>query len=330
MSYANAREPLKLARALAVVLGLAYAGALFAGRLAFFDNLSNFPVHFGIAFLACAALFAALKSRSWALACCGAAALAFAPVVPWYFGQAAVPGDAKRQFAKFFVSNVYYANGEHERLRQRIAEENPDLVGLVEVTSTWIGKLESLRADYPYHFEVPDERFVGLALYSRLPLADARVLDLGLPSTPAIAATVKTQAGEIELILVHPVPPLNAEFIRQRNEQILSVSRVRRARPGSQLVLAGDLNITMWNDGYRPLAETGGLAERARRPWRRADVAFHPADRRADRPYPRNPRRRIARIPRPSRRRLGSPANFGGVQPALIAIACHARSRHAC
>ena len=258
MSSGNGRKLLKLARASAVLLGLAYVAAQFAVGVALLDNLSNFPVHFAAGFLACAALFAALKSRPWSLACCGAAALAFAPVVPWYFGQAADPGDATRQFAKFFVSNVYFANGEHELLRQRIAEENPDLVGLVEVTSTWIGKLDSLRADYPYHFEVPDERFAGLALYSRLPLSDARVLDLGVPSTPAIAATANTQAGEIEFILVHPVPPLNAELIRQRNEQILSISRYVGAS-GKPAVLAGDLNVTMWNDGYRPLAETGGL-----------------------------------------------------------------------
>jgi endonuclease/exonuclease/phosphatase (EEP) superfamily protein YafD len=258
LSSASGLELLKLARASAVVLGLTYAGASLAGRFAIFDNLSNFPVHFAAGFLAFAILFTALKSRSWALASCGAAALAFAPVVPWYFGPAAAPGDATRQFAKFLVSNVYVANDEHELLRQRIAEENPDLVGLVEVNSTWISKLESLRAGYPYHFEVPDERFVGLALYSRLPLSNPRVLDLGPPSTPAIAATVKTQTGELELILAHPVPPMNAEFIRQRNAQILSISRYV-GTSGKPIVLAGDLNITMWNDGYRPLSETGGL-----------------------------------------------------------------------
>ena len=258
MSSANAREPLKFARALAVVFGLAYAGARFAGSLAFFDNLSNFPVHFGIAFLAFAALFAALKSRSWALACCGAAALAFAPVVPWYIGQAAVSGDAKRHFAKVFVSNVSFANGEHALLSKRIAEENPDLVGLVEVTSAWLGRLELLRADYPYHFEVPDERFAGIAIYSRLPLADARVLDLGLTSTPAIAATVKTQDGEIELILAHPMSPVSAEFVDRRNEQILALANYIAAS-AKPVILAGDLNLTMWNDNYRPLEETGGL-----------------------------------------------------------------------
>jgi endonuclease/exonuclease/phosphatase (EEP) superfamily protein YafD len=258
LSSANGREPLKFARASAIVLGFTYAGASIAGRLAIFDNLSNFPVHFAAGFLAFAVLFAALKSRSWALACCGAAALAFAPVVPWYFGPDAAPGDATRQFAKILVSNVYVANSEHELLRQRIAEENPDLVGLVEVNSTWISKLEPLRAGYPYHFEVPDERFIGLALYSRLPLSNPRALDLGPPSTPAIAATVKTQEGELELILAHPVPPMNAEFIRQRNEQILSISRYV-GTSGKPIVLAGDLNITMWNDGYRPLVDAGGL-----------------------------------------------------------------------
>ena len=104
----------------------------------------------------------------------------------------------------------------------------------------------------------PTSAIVGLALYSRLPLADARVLDLGLPSTPAIAATVKTQTGEIEIILVHPMPPLNAEFIQRRNEQILALAQYVGAS-GKPVVVAGDLNLTMWNDGYRPLAETGGL-----------------------------------------------------------------------
>ena len=250
-------------------------------------------------------------------------------MVPWYIGQAAVPGDAKRQFAKFFVSNVHFSSREHVLLRKRIAEENPDLVGLVEVTSTWIGKLESLRADYPYHFEVPDERFVGLALYSRLPLADARVLDLGLASTPAIAATVETQAGEIELILAHPMAPVSAEFVNRRNEQILALAHYIAAS-GAPVILAGDLNLTMWNDNYRPLVETGGL-QNARDghgvgpTWPSILPIGVPIDHiLATRDVALRDFRVLAR------HRLGSPAHLGGVQPALNAVACHACGRHAC
>ncbi len=241
-----------------MLLGLAYAAAQFAGRVALFDNLSNFPVHFAACFLACAALFLALKSRLWAIASAAAAAVAFAPVVPWYIGPAAPPVDAARPFVTILVSNVNFANHRHEALRQLVADLSPDVVGLVEVTAAWTGKLQTLRSAYPHHLEAPDESYLGLALYSRLPLKDARALDLGLASTPAIAATLVTEAGEIEIVLAHAMSPLSAEFIDRRNEQVLALAQFVGAS-GKPIVLAGDLNLSMWNDGYRPLAETGRL-----------------------------------------------------------------------
>ena len=215
-------------------------------------------MHFAAAFLVFAAALAVLRSRRWALASAAAAALAIAPVVPWYIAAAASAGEAMQPPVKLLVSNVDVANHQHQRLLQRIAEEDPDVVGLVEVNSRWLHRLKALRAAYPYHFEVPDEHYVGLALYSRLPLEDARVLQLSVSSTPAVAATLKTATGDLEFILAHPISPLNAEFIQRRNEQIFALAQYVAAakRP---TVLAGDLNLTIWNRGYRPLAETGGL-----------------------------------------------------------------------
>ncbi|MGH8244286.1 MAG: hypothetical protein ACRETY_13180, partial [Steroidobacteraceae bacterium] len=45
----------RLLQGLALLLGLAYAGARFPAGIALLDNLSNFPAHFAVAFLACAA-----------------------------------------------------------------------------------------------------------------------------------------------------------------------------------------------------------------------------------------------------------------------------------
>ena len=248
----------RLVQGLVVLLGLGYAGTYFGRLHPLLDNLSNFPVHFAAAFLAFAAVLAVLRSRAWAFASAAAAALAVAPVVPWYFAAAALADDVTRPSMKLLVSNVYVSNHQHERLLQRIAEENPDVVGLVEVNARWLHRLKKLRAAYPYHFEVPDEHYVGLALYSRLPLEDARVLQLGRSPTPAVAATLKTAAGDIELILVHPISPLNAEYVQRRDDQILAIAQYVAAEM-SPTVLAGDLNLTMWNRGYRPLAESGGL-----------------------------------------------------------------------
>jgi endonuclease/exonuclease/phosphatase (EEP) superfamily protein YafD len=216
-------------------------------------------VHFGLAFIACAALLAVQRQPAWAAAALAAAALALAPVVPWYFGADAPLADPARPWVKILASNVYYANHQRRRIKDLVAEENPDLVGLVEVSSSWLHALKSLRERYPYHFEVPDENYVGLALYSRLPLENARVLQLpGEQPTPAIAATLKLPGGDIEIVLVHPMSPIGADFVRRRNEQIRALAEYVRAA-GRPLVIAGDFNLTMWNAGYRPLVDVAKL-----------------------------------------------------------------------
>jgi endonuclease/exonuclease/phosphatase (EEP) superfamily protein YafD len=249
----------RLPEACAALFGLAWAGSQVPGPFALLDNLSNFPAHFGFAFLACAGWLAARRRLAFACGSLALAALAIAPVIPWYAREDAAPGDPSRPYVSLLVSNVYYANRQHDRIQRLIAAENPEIVGLVEVDSRWLRELGALRERYPHHFEMEDERHVGLALYSRLPLEDARVLQLpGERSTPAIAATLKAPGGDVEIVLVHPYPPLGAQLIERRNQQIAALAEFARGWQGP-LVMAGDFNVTMWNDGYLPLVEAARL-----------------------------------------------------------------------
>jgi endonuclease/exonuclease/phosphatase (EEP) superfamily protein YafD len=249
----------RLPESLAALLALAYAGAQFPGPFAFLDNLSNFPAHFAAGFLACAGLLAFFRRRAVALGCLALAGIAVAQVAPWYFGADDGPADPARPAVRLLVANVYHVNHDRGPIQRLIAAENPDVVGLIEVSEAWLRGLAPLRALYPHYFEVPNESYVGLALYSRLPLRDARVLRLpDEESSPAIAATLATAAGDVELLLVHPMSPVNAPFIRKRNEQIAALARYVRAARGP-LVMAGDFNLSMWNDGYRPLVDIAGL-----------------------------------------------------------------------
>lgn len=221
------------------------------------DNLSNFPAHFGIAFLASAALLAWRGRRVFAVVAAAAAILAFAPVLPWYLGSGADAPGAPSPHARILFANVYYSNREFDRIRQLVLDEDPDVVGLVEVNERWLQKLGPLRERYPFHFEVPGESHLGLALYSRLPIAGARSIRLG-HGTPVIAATLATPSGEVEILLVHPASPVDAAAIRRRNAQIRALAQHVRDS-GRPTVLVGDLNITMWNAGYRPLEQDAGL-----------------------------------------------------------------------
>lgn len=243
----------------ALALALAFAGAEFHGPFALLDNLSNFPAHFAAAFLACALLLARQRRALPALACLALAALALGRVLPWYFGGQAAAAEAPRAWTRVLLANVNYANRDHGRLLALVEREDPDVVALVEVTGRWLRQLEPLRRAYPHHHEAPGEHAVGLALYSRRPIDRARTLALpGEAISPAIAATLATAAGPVEFVLVHTTAPLGADYIRRRNAQVAALARHARDAP-APVVLAGDLNLTMWNAAYRPLAEVGGL-----------------------------------------------------------------------
>jgi endonuclease/exonuclease/phosphatase (EEP) superfamily protein YafD len=204
-------------------------------------------------------MFAWRRRPAPALACLALTTLALWRVVPWYFDATPASTDPERPYVRLLVSNVHYANRDKESLLALVAQEDPDVVGLIEVNTRWLRRLKRLRARYPHHFEVPDEHFVGLALYSRFPLADARIVPLpGEPSSPAILATLKAPGGDVELVLVHPISPVGSENMRRRNAQIAALAR-HAAAARAPLVLAGDLNLTMWNDAYRPLVDVAGL-----------------------------------------------------------------------
>ena len=244
---------------IAILLALAFAGAQFPGPFAVLDNLSNFPAHFAAAFLAVAALLAWQRRLVAAVACVALAALAIAPVVPWYFGANSAAHDPALPWVRLLVSNVHHSNRDHARLLDLVERENPDVVGLLEVNARWLRELEPLRARYPHRYELPGELYVGLALYSRFPLENAREFRLpGNGSTPAIVATLAAPGGDVEIVLAHPMSPVGAQFIRQRNIQIAALAK-HAAAAQAPLVLAGDLNLTMWNAAYRPLVEVGGL-----------------------------------------------------------------------
>jgi endonuclease/exonuclease/phosphatase (EEP) superfamily protein YafD len=248
----------RLLKGLVAVAGIAWAASQLGASQVLLDNLSNFPPMFAAGFALGALALAALGERRWAAAAALTAALVIAPVVPWYLPREARADEPGAPGIKLLVSNVYFRNYQHKELIRLVHEERPDMIGLVEVTSHWLRKLDALHAEYPYRVAVPDEVYAGVALFSRWPLSDARVLVLGDTHLPAVAATLQAPGGPVEVVVVHPSSPVSQENFELRNRQLRALADYARtaARP---LVVAGDFNVTMWNRHYQPLADVGGL-----------------------------------------------------------------------
>jgi endonuclease/exonuclease/phosphatase (EEP) superfamily protein YafD len=127
----------------------------------------------------------------------------------------------------------------------------------MEVNAKWLENLQWIRGEYSYKFEAPQENYSGLALYSRLPFHDPKIVYFGASATPAIVATFAFGEG-FDLILAHPAPPMDSVRAGLRNLQLSEIADYIAASE-KNVVLAGDLNTTMWSPYYADFANRSML-----------------------------------------------------------------------
>lgn len=76
-----------------------------------------------------------------------------AQVVPWYVASDELSSLEPPSSVKILIANVYMRNLDYERLVQLVEEEQPDILGLMEVDSLWLENLASIRKMYNFGLE---------------------------------------------------------------------------------------------------------------------------------------------------------------------------------
>lgn len=115
------------------------------------------------------------------------------------------PDDAALAIMSF---NVHEGGRPASETLDAIQQAAPEIVCLQELTAAFAADFERrLGARYPYRLFEPRRAVAGIGIASRRPLADARLLDLGLPTLPAAAAAIETGPGRIRIACVHLMPP---------------------------------------------------------------------------------------------------------------------------
>ena len=150
-------------------------------------------------------------------------------------------------------ANVLWSNPRLEAAVDEILAADPDVVVLQEVTDDHEAALDELglAEAYPYRMDTPRRWGAGSLVLSRLPLEDARVLEVGGREMPA--ATLVTANGPVDLVAVHATPPL----IRQPEwrRELSDLEALVRSSPRPLLV--GDFNATADHKAFRDLLAAG-------------------------------------------------------------------------
>lgn len=166
-------------------------------------------------------------------------------------GAAAAP-------VRVLLVNVHTSSQSYEAVRRLIADERPDVVGLIETDARWLRELAPALESYPSRIEAPRPDNFGMALYARGPLAGG-VEHLAV-DVPAILAETSASGARLAIALLHPLPPVKRVLEDDQRRHFDAVApRVRGFT--APFVVMGDFNATPWSRAFARLRGATGACD---------------------------------------------------------------------
>lgn len=187
------------------------------------DLCSHFRVQYAIGLALIAGLSLMLRFRKSAIGYLLVAGLNGALVLPLFVGgqNASPPGS---HALRIMLLNVNTNTGDPELVRKAIAEANPDILVLEEISARWIEELAWLKASHPYSVTHPREDNFGIGLFSKQPLIHGEVLYVGM-NIPTILAFIDTPANSLRIVATHPPPPDEPRILEMARQATGSVAK---------------------------------------------------------------------------------------------------------
>lgn len=160
--------------------------------------------------------------------------------------------DIPGKTVSIISANVNTANTRYDDVIRLVTGKNPDIFIVLEVNRRWVKALEEIEAEWPYHFKLPFDDNFGIAVYAKQPFTD-RTLVIGNDSKLPLFIG---QFDGFTLMALHPIPPIN-KIDAPDTYNYLSHAAKMAAHINQPLIVAGDLNTTLWSDNIRPFLEAG-------------------------------------------------------------------------
>jgi endonuclease/exonuclease/phosphatase (EEP) superfamily protein YafD len=187
--------------------------------------------------------------------------LNFVEVGHWYLPQSNNLQPIDSINLKVMLSNIYGNNNQYQKVIDLIKQENPDIIVLQEYTAIWDQELTSIETIYPYTLKRNRQDNFGMAIYSKIPLEKSDTLYFSEANIPTFYTHFTLQNQEIDLIAIHPFPPLNSSLFSLRNQELNQTANYfnQIKNNSDHQIIIGDFNTTMWSPIYRQFSQQTNL-----------------------------------------------------------------------
>ena len=213
------------------------------------DMIAPFRLQLGLA--AVAGLVVALVLRDWrVIGLAGLVVVATGlPMALRLLDRPVLPATAEGRPVSLVFANVLVDNRRFGDVTALARAENADIFAAAETSTEWVAALGELKDLYPHSFAPDDLGLFGVALYAKRPFVGQleRVGSRGMP-------LLRADFGDMVVYVAHPMPPASARLTADNREYLATLAERVRAET-LPMVIAGDLNSTLWSANIAPLLQ---------------------------------------------------------------------------
>jgi endonuclease/exonuclease/phosphatase (EEP) superfamily protein YafD len=189
--------------------------------------------------------------RRWLYALAGLVLIADAgPMAERMIVRHSLPAQAHGRSVSVVFANVLCDNRQFDRMAAMVRAQAPDIFIASETTPEWMTQLDTLKDRYPYRFYAGPGIF-GIAAYARRPFR-AQVFRVGRHQMPL----GRLEFDDMVVLVAHPQPPARAGLTAENRAYLETLGQLAREST-KPVVVAGDLNATLWSHSIAPLLRAG-------------------------------------------------------------------------
>ncbi len=156
--------------------------------------------------------------------------------------------------------NLLSSNHEYAQVKEFIHTAQPDVVVVLELTTTWKDQLRDLYDEYSYQHMQPQGNNFGIGMLSKIPLRNAYSVLLSEAQAPTVVANVNLDDQLVTIIGTHPMSPGGFENYQWRNKQLTNLGKLA-SQQTNPVVLVGDVNCTSFSPNFSRLTEETKLRD---------------------------------------------------------------------
>lgn len=250
---------------LTIFAGIIVVLSFFGGQIWFFDLLSNFQLQYFF-FFSITLLYHLLK-KNIRLVLYAFAFFIFTGYLTFSILLEKPEQPAGETPLRLISFNITYYNKNYEEIANYFRSQSPDILILAEVNDDTFKELAERFPDYmTQKFQKRTHANHGPAIFSKLPAEKIEIMYAEQNQLiPVIKAQLQIDNRILAVYAIHPPTPVLPYTAKLRNTILKNLGEQISTNPTqTNIVVAGDMNITPWSKHFRDFLETSGLKDSRR------------------------------------------------------------------